>query len=263
MKTAVKGFWLGLVIVMLGAAVSFAAPTPVTYTLDTRGESTGIMSNGGVAVFYSDEMQSSQSSGTGVINPFLTTQANGYESGINSDSTDFQYNEKRAGAKGDRGFTHSLQYSDLRLSPFAGLYPNYISFSVDINQTSSTPLIDLTNLRIFVVPQALGATLNTIGALEANGTEVFSLDNAINDYTIQIFYGDWKGSGNNMDMALFIPQFSAKPGDYIYMYIQYDNSNDGPDEWVIVGNRTVPEPATMLLLGLGVIGLAGVKRFRQ
>ncbi len=57
-----------------------------TYDLDVKGEATGSM-NGGIAILYTDSMNSVwTSSGSGVIDPFLTLQKKNTEKGFNTDA---------------------------------------------------------------------------------------------------------------------------------------------------------------------------------
>jgi hypothetical protein len=51
-------------------------------------------------------------------------------------------------------------------------------------------------------------------------------------------------------------------GDYQFI-LNYGANNGFPEVLIASGVAPVPEPATMLLLGLGLIGVAGIRRFKK
>jgi len=82
-----------------------------------------------------------------------------------------------------------------------------------------------------------------------------------------------KGSGNNFDMRLLVPQDAfngAKQDDWLTLFSAFGfmggpySSNDGFEEWAFVNNGIVvppppggaPEPGTLALLGAGLAGIA-------
>ena len=97
------------------------------------------------------------------------------------------------------------------------------------------------------------------------GIKIYDLDSASVDNWIKLNYSLNTGSGSG-DMFAYIPDSLFTGGQYVYLYSKFGvhyAKNDGFEEWAVLkGTTQVPEPMSMLLLGLGIVGLAGVRRFK-
>jgi len=248
------------VSVLAGALVFAAAGIASATVLDltTAGASGSI----GSAFFI---QVPDQSTGTGIIAPFLRVQANDVEHGVNTDGP-YTMDEKSG------PWTHKILVSEFGVVDLNGT-PS-IRFLLDINQNNQNDaLLSLDMLRIYVAPVA---TYNTLGLLDANATKLYDMDPVgAADNWIKLDYDLNPGSGAG-DMFAYLPysMFAAHSTEYLYLYSKFGDpaggnlpSTDGFEEWAKVDIGAppgqIPEPTTLLLLGGGLLGGALVRRRRK
>lgn len=226
-----------------------------------------------------------QPAGTGIYDPFLREQAtgngpngdNGVEYGMNTDGTVAEPLDN----VGNDPHTHSVQFGDLAKVTFLGV--EYYVFSLDLNEPSGGDqnFLSLDRIKIYSVNDGAGANeLLTEAAVAAapGGTLHYDMDGT-EDQTVWLDYNNsntQKDHGSGVDdLNVFIPtSFFAGVSDTDYMYFLANfgaagdvngetwTGDDGFEEWRVLqgGDGEVPEPGTIALLGVGLLGLAGARR---
>jgi len=189
--------------------------------------------------------------GSGRINAFVGIQGTGGGSQHGYNTTGAREFDTTPGSK-------ALLLSDIPTVTF-GDTP-YREFWLDINQNKTHPVLSLDKLRIH-----MASASNLTGYLTnpAFGAPIYDLDAGGDNY-VKLDYRLNPGSGGG-DMLLFVPDSAfIGAGDYIYLYSMCGatiNGADGFEEWAVGnGEPIIPEPATMALLGLGVLGLLRKRR---
>ena len=194
----------------------------------TSAESSGTL-NG--AFFSTAEFKGA----TGLFNPFLQIQHNGYEDGYNT----------QAGNEYDTVASDPLMLDSIPVAIIDG--EGYYEFRLDLNQTNGGALISLDTLKIF---QAASDDLTGSGHLSGftldNGTPSTSDDGILvydmgADNWVGLNYALAGSGGADGDVSVFVPTslFDAANGDYVYLYSKFGyqggvwQSDDGRESWGI------------------------------
>lgn len=254
MKNILSSSALLLVGLSLGSLSQLSAAT-FTYDLTAGGTQTV-----GGAIFATTTQQTT---GTGVIEPFLRLQANGSETGLNSNENGANI---LADTKAGSDWTKDITLGQLGTTVIGAT--SYYTFLLDINQTNNNPLLSLDTFQLYTRPTSItDGNQDTLLAVQTGGTLRYNMD-ATDSVTFLLNYDLNAGSGSG-DLFVYVPVFGA-PSDFLYLYTQFGNfgetyqSNDGFEEWATTKSQgRVPDGgSTAALLGIGLVALGLIRRKR-
>jgi hypothetical protein len=116
----------------------------------------------------------------------------------------------------------------------------------------------------------IGYDINYAGGQGLETLDYFRMYNASNNTIIDSWESDIavivQANGNGFSDAIFSNFTVLTLGQTVYFKARWINDTDGMEQFFIIpdeGATPVPEPMSLLLLGLGLVGLAGVGRFRK
>ena len=256
-----------LAILLIGVPCSFADIIDLTYNDDlTNPIYVGIEADDG-SIW---RVAAGQPTGTGVYEPFLRYQANGVETGLNTNDKPVPYDDKMPVDQ----YTRAVLFEDLVEVMYGGEL--YWSFTIDINEPDNDDRwLSFDTFNIWQGDQPDYDDIDDIDDFDPLVDLLFE-----SEATVLANY-DSVSSGSGKDDIEFLIPVQDYNKEWMYLYIISGDYNPSEGEigygrvWTSEAGfeeiRTtgipapVPEPATMLLLGTGLIGVAclGRKKFRK
>lgn len=219
--------------------------------------------------------------GSGGIAPFLTTQENGTESGVSTDSpivSTLPLNDKRDNVN---TFTNTFTRDNLGTVNLGGTA--YFQFLLDINEPNGggQSLLSLDTVRIWDAQSVLAQLLTS-----ANVPTLASVDGLFSALLYAMGPGNsvlldfdlFQGSGKGWDMEMLVPisLFAGmNPTSRIIFGTAFGgldgaSAGDGFEEWAYKIGAVpppppppLPEPGTLALAGLSLLGLGFVSRKKK
>jgi hypothetical protein len=190
--------------------------------------------------------------GTGVYKPFLGLQAGrtGVQIGLNTDETAQVYDDTRQ----NTDFTRAVLWSELDHQD--GFY--VFTFDLDEPLNGKDDWLSIDVLRLYSGADAMA---NSITGLDKN----WELDCTV------LMDQNLSSSGNGADDVLVKIPYFVPTDEWMYLYVEmgktdledgrnFGGANGFEEVRARLGSTQVPEPATLILLGLGLLGIAGIRR---
>lgn len=268
-------------VVGLGLTAASAQAAVLAVNLADTNVASGTISDGTNTVTFAFDQQ--QPSGTGVLDPFLRVQDNGTEQGYNSTQANqgaLPFDEKFG------IWTHDLAFSALQA------IGGYYNFVLDIGEPVSEAqgalqsLLSLDGLKLYVTdtPGQNSSSVDLNGnASGILGTLLWDMDALTDNYVLLDANREGKPGNGVSDMLMQVPTsvFAGVSGtQYIILWSRFglqEVANAGSEsfgtfeEWAHLtvpgggdggggGGGVIPEPASLLLMGAGLIGFGLARR---